>query len=247
MTIARGWSVDGTILITMAGAGQRFRDAGYTVPKFAIEARGETLFWWSLRSLARFTAAGSRVVFVGRQEDALSPFLARECERLGLRDTTLIELPGPTDGQATTARCALRTIPSDSPLLIYNIDTYVEPEALDPEAVTGDGWIPCFAGPGTHWSFVALDADGRAREVREKQRISPHATIGLYYFASAGLFAHAYEHFYAGGHREAGERYIAPLYNQLIAEGRDVRIVEVPASAVHVLGTPAEVEAFVRG
>ena len=43
-----------TILITMAGLGTRFREAGYTVPKYQIEAKGKTLFAWSMESLAGF-------------------------------------------------------------------------------------------------------------------------------------------------------------------------------------------------
>ena len=34
------------IVITMGGLGSRFRKAGYTVPKYMIEAKGKTLFEW---------------------------------------------------------------------------------------------------------------------------------------------------------------------------------------------------------
>ena len=39
------------IVITMAGLGSRFRKAGYNMPKFMIEAKGRTLFEWSMESL----------------------------------------------------------------------------------------------------------------------------------------------------------------------------------------------------
>ena len=50
----------------------------------------------------------------------------------------------------------------------------------------------------------------------------------------------------SGGRRlEAGERYIAPLYNYLVQEKHgEVYISDIPAACVHVLGTPEEVEAF---
>ena len=38
-------------LITMAGEGRRFREAGFTVPKMLIEAKGKTLLEWSIDSL----------------------------------------------------------------------------------------------------------------------------------------------------------------------------------------------------
>ena len=40
-----------TIIITMAGLGSRFRKAGYECPKYMIEAKGKTLFEWSMGSL----------------------------------------------------------------------------------------------------------------------------------------------------------------------------------------------------
>jgi len=44
--------------------------------------------------------------------------------------------------------------------------------------------------------------------------------------------------------RTRGEFYVAPLYNRLIKAGADVRLD--PASEVWVLGTPAELEQFLR-
>jgi len=62
---------DLTIIITMAGMGSRFRKAGYTVPKFMIEAKGRTLFEWSMDSLADYNPhVGKYVFIVQRQDDA---------------------------------------------------------------------------------------------------------------------------------------------------------------------------------
>lgn len=235
------------IVITMAGFGQRFRAAGYTQPKYKIVAHDHSLFAWSLGSLAGFIATGARVVFVARRDDDCRAFLAAETPALGITDWDLIELDAPTDGQATTALLAGPALDPERPFLVYNIDTCVEAWALPPGAVRGDGWIPCFPGAGSGWSFVRLDeATGRAVEVREKQRISPHATIGLYWFSSFRLYVDLYRRFYEeAGRLEAGERYIAPLYAALIEEGGTVYIHEVPLVAVHPLGIPAEVEAFI--
>lgn len=235
-----------TIVVTMAGEGRRFREAGYDMPKFRIEVRGRSLFSWAMESLRDFFAAGQPAVFVAREDDDAAEFIARECGALGISDYALVGLRGMTDGQATTALMAADAV-SDraTPFLIYNIDTYVEPSALPASALRGDGWIPCFGAEGEGWSFVRLDSSGRAVEVREKKRISPHATIGLYGFASFDLYESAYHAYYADPSRlERGETYVAPLYNQLIGDGHEVRILEVPVAAVHPLGTPEEVEAF---
>jgi hypothetical protein len=230
----------------MAGFGQRFRDAGYDVPKYRIEVHGRTLFNWSLTSLQNFIAAGSPVLFVARAADACGPFIAGEAQRLGIRQWSLLELTAPTDGQATTAMQAVSRISPEAPLLIYNIDTLVEPRALPADAPRGDGWVPCFPGAGSGWSFARTTPDDDlVIEIREKERISPHATIGLYWFRSTALFADLYERFYLDtGRLEAGERYIAPIYNELIGGGGSVYLHHVPLDAVHPLGTPDDVGRF---
>lgn len=238
-----------TVIITMAGFGRRFLDAGYTVPKYRVVAHGRTLFAWSMLSLGSFITSGARFVFVVRAADRAAGFIAVEAEALGIRSHQVIEIDAPTDGQATTAMLAASAIAeAAAPMLIYNIDTFVHPAYLPLEAVRGEGWIPCFSAQGDHWSFAAADESGRVYEVREKVRISEHATVGLYWFSSFDLYANTYrEHHRHAVLLEAGERYVAPLYSTMLEKGQPVYIHEVPRSAVIPLGTPAEVECFQAG
>lgn len=235
-----------TAIITMAGFGSRFAEAGYKVPKYRIEVHDRTLFSWSMLSLKDFSDAGWHFAFVVRRADEASSFIAGEAKKLGIKSFDILQLDAPTDGQATTALAARSIIADPSaPCLIYNIDTFVHPSALPSEAPKGDGWIPCFPGAGNAWSFAAADENGRVREVREKQRISPHATAGLYWFSSFGLLEECYGQYYlSNANLEKGEKYVAPLYNGIIAKGLDVFIHEVPLSAVIPLGVPADVERF---
>lgn len=235
-----------TIVITMAGLGSRFRKAGYTVPKYEIEVKGHSLFYWSMLSLSGCESRD--YIFIVRKEDEASGFILRECEALGIRGR-IVELDHLTSGQAETAMLAAPYWAPKEPLLIYNIDTYVEPGYIREKELRGDGFIPCFAGEGDHWSFVKLNEAGEAVEVREKKRISEHCTVGAYYFASAELYQRLYEEYYLreDAQLDAGERYVAPLYNHLIEKRRGkVYISTIPAERVHVLGTPEEVEQFMR-
>jgi hypothetical protein len=179
----------------------------------------------------------------------LEAFIAQECKKLNVREWKTVLLDTLTDGQATTVLHSLEAnIDKQNPILVYNIDTYVAPATLKPNQFNGDGWIPCFPGQGDSWSFVRVDDQQRAIEVREKQRISPHATIGLYGFSSFDCFESLYQRYYANeANIESKERYIAPLYNQLIMDGGDVYMTSIPEDAVHPLGTPEEVEVFRHG
>lgn len=237
----------GTVAITMAGFGNRFRDAGYDLPKYRIEALGRPLFDWSMLSLNAFREANWRFSFAVRRDDGQEDFIRARCAALGLSVGELLALDAPTDGQATTARLLAAVSPPDEPFAIYNIDTFVRPGAMRPTPNEADvaGWIPCFPGPGEGWSFARLDDEGRVVELREKSRISPHATLGLYGFASARLFLETYDRYFANGNEEKGERYVAPMYNDLIAGDLKVRISEVALADVGMLGTPAQVRDFI--
>lgn len=234
------------LIITMAGAGSRFKKAGYNQPKYKIEVCGNNLFSWAMKSLDNFRDSSNTYIFIVRTEDKAMDFIVAQCGLSNVHKFEIQEIEGMTDGQATTAMLAEERIANPArPIAIYNIDTYVEPAFLKPEMIKGDGWIPCFPGLGSHWSFARLDKAGKVVEVREKKRISPHATIGLYWFSSFNLYKHIYQQNYEDATKlEKGEKYIAPLYNQMIQDGKDVYIEKIPLQAVHGLGTPEEVMLF---
>ena len=91
------------IVITMAGIGSRFRSAGYTVPKYMIEAKGRTLFEWSMESLTGYRDAADKYIFIVRKDDRAGGFIRRKCAAMGIDRVYVLELDHSTDGQATTA------------------------------------------------------------------------------------------------------------------------------------------------
>jgi capsule biosynthesis phosphatase len=234
------------VVITMAGEGSRFTQAGFAEPKFKIKAKGLPLFLWSMLSLTGFTKAGSRFIFIAQKAARAGDFIREQCRILGINHIEIIEIDRITDGQATTALLAKELWTPEAPLAIYNIDTYIEPGLMDPADAHGSGWIPCFNAPGDHWSFVKTGPEGAAEEVREKQRISDNCTVGLYWFSSCQLYERTYKAYYESSAARGTERYVAPLYNHLIRSGREVFISTIPRDSVHVLGTPDELKAFLR-
>lgn len=238
------------VVITMAGLGTRFKKAGYKEAKYRIMAKGKTLFSWSMESLRGYYNKNNDYYFIVRKEDAASEFIKKICEEDGIcepEQVHVIELDHMTDGQATTAMLAADRWKKDDELLIYNIDTYVEAYEMKSEDIAGDGFIPCFRADGDHWSFVKLDDNGVATEVREKVRISDNCTLGAYYFKTCELYEQLYGEYYeTSGRLEAGERYVAPLYNYMIEKGMEVRICDIDSEKVHVLGTPEELKVFLE-
>lgn len=233
------------IVITMAGLGSRFKKAGYSVPKYMIKVHGKSLFEWSMTSLRDFSNMDVDYFFIVRKEDQAVSFISEQLSDLELERFRIIEIDHLTDGQATTVLYASSYWKKTDPLLIYNIDTFVEEGEINNKELRGDGFIPCFNAPGDHWSFVKIDHNGKAIEVREKQRISDNCTLGAYYFKSCELYEKLYSEYYSDGARyEGGEAYVAPLYNLLIQQGGSVFISHIPNNKIHVLGTPKELDHF---
>jgi NDP-sugar pyrophosphorylase family protein len=237
------------IVITMGGLGNRFRQAGYDVPKYMIKAKGKTLFEWSLISLEGFKCNVDRYIFIAMRDEKedVERFIVSQCSSLGIDNYNIIVIDYLTDGQATTAMLAKKYWTENNGLLVYNIDTYIEPNAMNINQIKGDGFIPCFFGEGDHWSFVRINNDGRAVEVKEKERILNHCTLGAYYFKSCRLYEKLYNEYYTGSNNLVnGEKYIAPLYNYLITNNGEVYICDISSDKVHVLGTPVELKLFLE-
>lgn len=237
------------VVITMAGLGSRFRKAGYVVPKYMIEAKGKTLFEWSMLSLKGYAADIDKYIFVVMQDKAVDveSFIAEQCQKMSISQYRIILLDYLTDGQATTALLAKQYWNKNNALLIYNIDTYVEPGEMNSAELKGDGFIPCFQAAGEHWSFVRLDEGGKVVEIKEKERISDYCTLGAYYFESCALYLKLYDEFYGKlSEYDKSEKYVAPLYDYLLRKGGEVYISNVESNKVHVLGTPEELTAFLE-
>lgn len=237
------------VVITMGGLGSRFRKAGYTVPKYMIEAKGKTLFEWSMISLDGYKRDVNQYIFIAMKEEGIDMegFIKEKCQKLEIVNYHLILLDYLTDGQATTATLAEKYWNKEHALLIYNIDTYVEPGQMNSEELKGDGFIPCFKAEGDHWSFVRLDEQERVVEIKEKQRISDHCTLGAYYFKTCGLYKKLYDEYYSEEKNLVkGEKYVAPLYDYLLSKGGEIYISDIAPERVHVLGTPEELQYFLE-
>lgn len=231
----------------MAGLGSRFRKAGYAMPKYMIKAKGKTLFEWSMISLQGFFSLHNHYYFVVRKEDHAKEFIEHYCDGINLQNIKIIEIDYMTKGQAETVMLAQPFWNESDELLIYNIDTYIEAYEMNYSQLKGDGFIPCFKAKGDHWSFVRLNETGEVAEIREKTRISDNCTVGAYYFRTAQLYQELYFELYdQKQYTEAGEQYVAPMYDLLLKKGGKIYISDISPEKVHVLGTPEELEAFLK-
>lgn len=233
------------IVITMGGLGTRFTEKGYILPKYMIEVKGKTLFDWSMISLESIKNYARQYIFIALDDKTINikNFIKQHCEILNITKYKIIIIDKLTAGQAQTVLHAKKYCKKKNPLLIYNIDTFVEPGEIKITDFKGDGFIPCFKASGHHWSFVRLDDNGEVIEIKEKERISDYCTIGAYYFKTFELYEELYNEFY-GNPQNIKEQYVAPLYDYLLKKGGKIYISDINPEKVHVLGTPEELDIF---
>jgi dTDP-glucose pyrophosphorylase len=234
-------------LITMAGEGRRFREVGYTLPKMLIEAKGKTLLEWSIDSLPLNLC--DRLIFVAQQKHEDEFQLSEKINSIyksRVRSLHFRFIDKLTRGQSETACLAKDLVDLSQPLLIFNIDTQFTSSTLEKNLLRKniDGVLGAFYSEEPRFSFAALNDDGFVTKTAEKEVISSNALTGLYHFTYPEDFFEAAKSAFANNETTKGEFYIAPLYNHLIKKGRKL-IVDV-AEEVNILGTPEELEIFLK-
>ena len=238
-------------IFPMGGLSQRFTNAGYKVPKFMLDLHGFSVFEHAVIGFHRYFQEHT-FVFAFRKDPETEQFVIEKCKKMGVpcENIKIVRLDGPTSGQAETVWIASRAaeLTEDDPIVIFNIDSFQSnfrlPESFDLK--TTDGYIEVFIGEGDHWSFVDPGPDHSARRVTEKERVSELCSTGLYYFRRGQDFNQAFEKTLSMelSELQGGERYVAPLYNALIANGMSVKYQLVAAEEVTFCGTPDEYNAL---
>lgn len=235
------------VVIPMAGRGQRFVEEGYLLPKPLIDVCGQPMVWWAMQSLP--WVPPENMIFIVSEDHIRSHQIDDRLKEIFSSDVCIFSQEGLPQGQADTVLRAKVRIDDETPLIIFNCDTYVaDARRLMEEALIRhpdvDGFIPVFNSEDTGLSYVKVGSDGNIVEVAEKKVISFHATIGMYHFRKGKDFVWAACKMIAENHRVNDEFYVLPVYEYLVAAGLKYRMLEVPA--VHVLGTPQGMKDFLN-
>lgn len=237
----------------MAGMSRRFTEAGYSKPKYMLEAHGKTLFSHAVGSFERYFKA-IPFLFIARDIQFTKEFIQTEVSKLGIIDFKIVILPRETSGQAETVALGLEyaTVDEFEPITIFNIDTFRPnfefPTNFDINEV--DGYLEVFQGNGSNWSYVRADPRSlnKVIETAEKVPISNLCCTGLYHFKYAMLFKSAYLYFSVNGMAQfrISELFVAPMYNILIKNNYDIRYEVINKNQVLFCGVPSEYLDFIN-
>ncbi len=249
----------GRILIPMAGAGQRFADAGYTVHKPAImtvdRATGQEkpMVVCATKDLPGVAADGSNVIYVDRNfhktdgvEDAIRAWYPR---------AAFITVDHLTEGQACTCMLAEPYLDPEQPLLIAGCDNGMDIDRDAFDALTKECDCIVFtyrhneavlANPNAYGWMIA-DADGNITGTSIKKAISDSpmedpAVVATFWFRRAAVFIEATKKMIAENDRINGEFYVDQTVKHVLDLGYRAKIFDIDRYVGW--GTPADYEGY---
>lgn len=251
--------MQGRILIPMAGAGQRFADAGYTVHKPAImtvdRATGQEkpMVVCATKDLPGVAADGSNVIYVDRnfhQTDGVEDAI-----RAWYPQASFITVDHLTEGQACTCMLAEPYLDPEQPLLIAGCDNGMDIDRDAFDALTKECDCIVFtyrhneavlANPNAYGWMIA-DADGNITGTSIKKAISDRpmedpAVVATFWFRRAAVFIEATKKMIAENDRINGEFYVDQTVKHVLDLGYRAKIFDIDRYVGW--GTPADYEGY---
>ncbi|MGF1754905.1 glycosyltransferase family 2 protein [Vibrio makurazakiensis] len=240
------------IVIPMAGMSSRFFKAGYTQPKYMLEAHGKTLFEHSVRSFQAYFS-DTPFLFIVKDVFDTPNFVHQQAQKLGIKEFYISVLNEDTRGQAETVTLGLeqlaeKGVEHKGSMTVFNIDTFRPNFELPEVSQQSDGYLEVFKGSGDNWSFAKPKNKDSTQVIQtaEKSPISDLCSTGLYHFNRKQDYLDAYYEYLDKPEQEweKGELYIAPIYNLLISKGLNIHYHLIKRDEVVFCGVPDEYTDF---
>lgn len=241
------------IVIPMSGFGERFRKAGYKLPKALIPVLGRPI----ISHVTDMFPGDHDFVFIcsSQQLQEKAYDLRGALEGLGRR-MRIVEIEPHRRGPVPAVLSARRHIRLDEEVVVNYCDFYSN---LNFESWR-ETWlnqnlsasVPAYRGfhphSGGHTNYAYVRELGlRAAEIREKQpftrvKTAEFASTGTYFFSSASEMLHYFEEIVKQDLTTAGEFYVSTAIDKMIRDSLPVGVFKVE----HFMqwGTPEDFEAF---
>lgn len=252
-------SAAGKVLIPMAGAGQRFADAGYRVHKPAIlttdrfDGTEKPMVVCATKDLPGVAADGSNVIYVDRtfhREDGVEDAI-----RTYYENAQFITIDRLTEGQACTCMLAKEFLDPEEELLIAGCDNGMDidraafeetKQACDCIVFTYRHNEAVLQNPNAY-GWMLTDEDGNITGISIKKAISDTpmedpAVVATFWFKRAKVFLDATEKMIWENDRINGEFYVDQTVKHVLDLGYRAKIFDIDRYVGW--GTPADYEGY---
>ena len=231
------------IIIPMAGAGSRFIESGYKSPKPLIAIKNKPMIQVALNSLN----INGNIIYLTLKHH-YDTYNLKEILNSITPGCDVLTVDKLTDGAACTVLLAEQLIDNDNPLIIANCDQFIEWDSNGFNDLISnanvDAAILTFESNNPKCSYVKSNDEYNVIEVAEKRIISTKATVGIYYWKKGSDYVKYAKQMISKNIRTNNEFYVAPVYNEAIADNKNIKIYDV--NKMWVLGTPEDLHYFLK-
>lgn len=230
------------ILIPMSGLGSRF-EKHYSYPKPLIDIYNKPMIQVIVENLG----IDANYIYVVRKE---------HCEKYNLKtllniitpDCKIIEIDQVTEGAACTTLKSEKYIDNNDMLMIANSDQFIHWNPINfyykMIETKADGGILTFESNHPKWSYAKLNEKGSVELIAEKDPISNHATVGIYWYKKGSDYVKYAKQMINKNIRVNNEFYVAPIYNEFILDNK--KIITYDVDKMMGLGDPESLEMFLK-
>jgi HAD superfamily hydrolase (TIGR01509 family) len=231
------------ILIPMAGAGSRFKQAGYTFPKPLIDVNNKPMIQVVIDNLN----IDANYIFIVQKEHYIL-YNLKYLLNIIAPNCSIIQVDGLTEGAACTTLLAKDIIDNNNPLIIANSDQFIEWDSSQfmYSMTSGnlDGGIVTFESTHPKWSYVKINDENNIIDIKEKIVISNNASVGIYYWTKGSDYVKFAEQMIDKNIRVNNEFYVAPVYKEAIDEGKKIKNYTI--DKMWGLGTPEDLQYYLN-
>lgn len=241
------------IIIPMSGFGERFRKAGYNVPKPLIEIDGKPI----IAHVIDMFPGETDFLFICNQDHLNVPEYRMESILRQYCPTGKIVGIGPHKlGPIHAVRQVEHLVDPAQPVVVNYCDftCYWDWQHFKEFVRATDcvGCIPAYKGfhphtlGSTNYAYMR-EASGWVHDIQEKQpytsnRMEEYASSGTYYFSSGKTMLSAFRQAFEQNLNVGGEFYVSLAYKPLLADGQPVAVYDLQ----HFMqwGTPEDVAEY---
>jgi NDP-sugar pyrophosphorylase family protein len=241
------------IVIPMSGFGERFRKAGYDVPKPLIEIDGKAI----IAHVVDMFPGEQEFIFICNRDHLSNPtYRMQEFLRELCPTCRIIGIPPHKLGPVHAVRQVAHIIDPARPVVVnycdftcywnwHHFKEYVSKFKCDGAIPAYRGFHPHSLG-STNYAYMR-EENGWVLDIQEKQpytnnRMEEYASSGTYYFASGKIMSDAFSSTTDQGINVNGEFYVSLAYKPLLATHRPVRVY--PLQYFMQWGTPEDVAEY---
>ena len=238
------------IVIPMSGFGERFRRAGYSIPKPLISVEGKPI----IAHVIDMFPGEADFHFICNADALENPsFQMRETLENYCPTGRIHSIPSHKLGPVHAVQMIQDSLKADDPVIVNYCDFTCYWDWKDFKATVDradiDGCIPAYKGfhphslGQTNYAYLRL-SDNEVIDIQEKQpftenRMEEFASSGTYYFSSARLMTDAFSYVREKSLSVNGEFYVSLAFKYLLSQ----KMTVVPYGLQHFMqwGTPEDV------